>query len=122
MSNKRLKKKMGRRRNGEGSVVSRSDGRFQASQMINGNRIYFYSWDETECYKWLDEIKVRRMQGMPVTSGDVELFIFVQSYIQRYAMPYVRTSTLKNYLGYIKVKIDTDGYGWDFIDPLLVLY
>ena len=61
MSNKRLKKKMGRRRNGEGSVVSRSDGRFQASQMINGKRIYFYSWDETECYKWLDEIKVRRM-------------------------------------------------------------
>lgn len=61
MSNKRLKKKMGRRRNGEGSVVSRSDGRFQASQMINGKRIYFYSWDETECYKWLDEIKVRRI-------------------------------------------------------------
>ena len=23
---------------------------------------------------------------------------------------------------YIKVKVDTDGYGWDFIDPRLVLY
>lgn len=111
MANKKLKKVIKRRRNGEGSVVSRSDGRFQASQMINGKRIYFYSRNEAECYHWLDEMKVRRMQGMPVTSGDIELSLFVQSYIQRYAKPYVRTSTLKNYLGYSDNYIACSGLG-----------
>lgn len=38
MANKRLKEKMKRRRNGEGSVSERSDGLFQASFNINGLR------------------------------------------------------------------------------------
>ena len=78
MANKKLKKVIKRRRNGEGSVVSRSDGRFQASQMINGKRIYFYSRNEAEGYHWLDEMKGRRMQSMPVTSGFIELSWVVQ--------------------------------------------
>lgn len=89
-----------RRRNGDGSVVKRKDGRFQASRMFHGKRLYFYSWDEAECYRWLDELKVKEMQGMPITNGDVTLEEFARCYIERYCKPYVRPATLKNYQGY----------------------
>lgn len=98
---KKSRKKAGRRRNHEGSVVKRKDGRFQASKMINGKRVYFYSWDEAECYRWLDELKFKELQGMPVTNDNVTLNELVQSYIKRYAKPYVRPATLKNYQGYV---------------------
>ena len=89
-----------RRRNGEGSVIKRKDGRYQASRMFHGKRLYFYSWDEAECYRWLDELKVKEMQGMPITNGDVTLEEFARCYIERYCKPYVRPATLKNYQGY----------------------
>lgn len=94
------KKQMKRRRNGDGSVVQRKDGRFQASRMFHGERHYFYSWDEAECYRWLDELKVKEMQGMPITDGNVTLEEFTRSYIERYCKPYVKPATLKNYYGY----------------------
>ena len=89
-----------RRRNGEGSVVQRKDGRFQASRMFHGKRLYFYSWDKADCYHWLDELKVKEMQGMPITDGDVTLEEFARCYIERYCKPYVKPATLKNYYGY----------------------
>ena len=94
------KKRLKRRRNGEGSVSERNDGRFQASKMVNGKRIYFYSYDEGECYRWLDELKLKETQGLPITNGNVTLNEFAQSYIERYAKPYIRPATLKNYQGY----------------------
>lgn len=89
-----------RRRNGEGSVVQRKEGRFQASRMFHGKRIYFYSWDEAECYHWLDELKVKEMQGMPITDSNATLEEYTCNYIERYCKPYVRPATLKNYQGY----------------------
>ncbi len=94
------KKRTKRRRNGEGSVTKRPDGRYQASRMFHGKRIYFYSWDEAECYHWLDELKVKEIQGMPITGGDVTLEEYALSYIQRYCKPYVKPATVKNYQGY----------------------
>lgn len=40
MANRRLKAKMKRRRNGEGSISERKDGYFQASLMLHGERGY----------------------------------------------------------------------------------
>ena len=100
MKSKRMKKIIGRRRNGEGSVTKRPDGRYQASRMFHGKRIYFYSWDEAESYRWLDELKAKEIQGMPITGGNVTLEEYTLSYIQRYADPYVKAATLKNYQGY----------------------
>lgn len=100
MVHKRSKKKLGRRRNGEGSVSMRKDGRFQASKMVNGKRFYFYSYDKEECYRWLNECKMKEYQGIPITNDNVTLNELVHSYIDRYAKPYVRPATLKNYKGY----------------------
>ncbi len=111
MAHKRLKKKSGRRRNGEGSVNKRKDGRFQASKMINGKRIYFYSFDQAECYRWLDELKLKELQGLPITSGKFTLNEIVHSYIDRYAKPYVRPATLKNYQGYARNYITVSRIG-----------
>lgn len=64
--------------------------------------MYFYSRDKAECYRWLDELKLKEYQGIPITSGDVTLNELTQSYIERYAKPFVGHSTLKNYQGYIE--------------------
>lgn len=57
MANKRLKEKMKRRRNGEGSVSERSDGYFQASLMKNGKRKFEYALTEKAAYDKLDVMR-----------------------------------------------------------------
>ena len=68
--------------------------------MFHGKRLYFYSWDEAECYHWLDELKAKEIQGVPITGGNVTLKEYALSYIDRYCKPYVKPATLKNYYGY----------------------
>ncbi len=79
--------------------------------MINGKRVYFYSWDEAECYRWLDELKFKELQGLPITSCNVTLNELVHSYIVRYAKLYVRPATLKNYQGYVENYISVSCIG-----------
>lgn len=100
MANKRLKKKFGRRRNGEGSVSERKDGMFQASIMVNGKRKFEYAPTENEAYEKLETMRDKARRGISLTGGDVTLNELVGCYIDRYAKPYVRPSTLKNYQGY----------------------
>lgn len=100
MANKRLKEKMKRRRNGEGSVSERKDGYFQASLMARRERGYVYELTEKAAYDKLDEMRDKARHGMSLTSGNVKLNELTHSFIERYAKPYVRPSTLKNYLGY----------------------
>lgn len=100
MANKRLKEKMKRRRNGEGSVSERSDGYFQASLMVHRERGFKYASTEKDAYELLEEMRDKARHGISLTSGDVTLNELVDSFIERYAKPYVRPTTLKNYLGY----------------------
>ena len=100
MANKRLKEKMKRRRNGEGSVSKRSDGYFQASLMKNGKRKFEYALTEKAAYDKLETMRDKTKHGISLTSGNVTLNELVNSFIERYAKPNVRPSTLKNYLGY----------------------
>ena len=100
MANKRLKEKMKRRRNGEGSVSERSDGYFQASLMKNGKRKFEYALTEKAAYDKLDVMRDKARRGVSLTEGDVSFDELEGSYIERYAKPYVRPSTLKNYQGY----------------------
>ena len=100
MAKKRLKEKMKRRRNGEGSVSERKDGYFQASLMVRGERGYEYASTEKAAYEKLEEMRDKARHGISLTSGNVTLNELVNSFIERYAKPYVRPSTLKNYLGY----------------------
>lgn len=44
---------------------------------------------------------MKEYQGISITNGTVTLSEYAQSYIERYAKPFVRHSTLKNYQGYV---------------------
>lgn len=111
MANKRLKKKFGRRRNGEGSVSERKDGMFQASIMVNGKRKFEYAPTENEAYEKLEAMRDKARRGVSLTEGDVTLNEQGDSYIERYAKPYVRPSTLKNYKGYAENYIKNSRIG-----------
>lgn len=100
MANKRLKEKMKRRRNGEGSVSERSDGYFQASLMVHRERGFKYASTEKAAYEKLEEMRDKARHGISLTSGDITLNELGECYIERYAKPYVRSTTLKNYNGY----------------------
>ena len=111
MANGRLKAKMKRRRNGEGSVSERSDGYFQASIMVNGKRKFEYAPTENEAYEKLEAMRDKARRGVSLTEGDVTLNELGDSYIERYAKPYVRPSTLKNYKGYAENYIKNSPIG-----------
>lgn len=111
MANKRLKEKMKRRRNGEGSVLERKDGYFQASLMKNGKRKFEYALTEKAAYDKLEEMREKARRGISLTAGDVTLNQLADCYIERYAKPYVRPSTLKNYLGYTENYIKNSRIG-----------
>ena len=91
---------MKRRRNGEGSVSGRKDGYFQASLMARGERGYEYALTEKAAYDKLEGMRDKTKHSISLTSGNVTLNELVNSFIERYAKPYVRPTTLKNYLGY----------------------
>ena len=105
MANKRLKKKFGRRRNGEGSVSMRKDGIYQASLMVSGKRIYEYSDNEGEAWDRLENMREKARSGVSLTDGDISVVEGTKSYIKRYEAPFVRPSTLKNYQGYLEKHI-----------------
>lgn len=100
MAKKCPKGKMKRRRNGEGSVSERKDGIFQASLMSRGKRKFEYAATMNEAYDKLEAMREKARRGISLTGGDVTLNELVGCYIDRYAKPYVRPSTLKNYQGY----------------------
>lgn len=111
MANKHLKEKMKRRRNGEGSVSERSDGYFQVSLMKNGKRKFEYALTEKAAYDKLEMMRDKARRGVSLTEGDVSFDELEGSYIERYAKPYVRPSTLKNYQGYHENYIENSRIG-----------
>ncbi len=111
MANKRLNKKLGRRRNGEGSVSERKDGTFQASLMVKGKRKFEYAPTLNEAYEKLETMRDNARHGISPSGGDVMLNELVDCYIERYAKPFVRPSTLKNYQGYLDNYISNSRLG-----------
>ena len=101
MATKKHNKKNGRRRNGEGSVSERKDGYFQASLMVNGQRKFEYAPTFNEAYEKLETMRDKARRGISLTGGDDTLNELVDCYIEHYAKPFVRHSTLKNYQGYL---------------------
>lgn len=111
MANKRLKEKMKRRRNGEGSVSERKDGYFQASLMVHRERGFEYALTEKAAWEKLEEMRDKARHGISLTSGNEMFNELVVCYLERYAKPYVRPSTLKNYLGYAENYIKNSRIG-----------
>ena len=100
MANKLLKEKTKRRRNGEGSVSERKDGYFQASLMVHRERGFEYALTEKAAYEKLEEMRDKARHGISLKSGNEMFNELVVCYLERYAKPYVRSTTLKNYNGY----------------------
>ena len=89
-----------RRGNHEGSIVKRSDGRFQASIMFEGKRVYYYNSKRTACTDWLTDMRTKIRRGIPVSDSTVTLGAWIEHYIETYCVGFVRPSTLANYRGY----------------------
>ena len=92
--------KRGRRGNGEGSIVARSDGRFQGSLMSAGVRKYVYGETRKDCQIKLDELREKVRRGQPL-DGDLTVLELAEHYFEVHAKGFVRSSTLANYRGYI---------------------
>lgn len=98
-------RKRSRRGNHEGSIIKRTDGRYQASIMVDGKRKYYYSYKKSDCVNWLTEIRARLMQGRPITDAETILIVWLQHYMNAYCKGYVRPSTLANYICYTEKHI-----------------
>jgi len=96
---------MCKRGNHEGSIAKRSDGRFQASLMVDGRRKYYYAKKRGDCVTWLTDMRTKLRQGMPVTDNGITVLEWCRHYIDQYCKGYVRPATLYNYLGYTEKHI-----------------
>ena len=92
---------MCKRGNHEGSIAKRSDGRFQASLMVDGRRKYYYAKKRGDCVTWLTDMRTKLRQGMPVTDNGITVLEWCRHYIDQYCKGYVRPATLYNYMGYV---------------------
>lgn len=72
---------------------------------------------DTEVYLYNVNLKSGLSEGDTIKVGDY----FANSTGNKNCDGSISDNNTSHYV-HIKVKIDTDGYGWDFIDPLLVLY
>ena len=79
--------------------------------MVNGKRKFEYAPTENEAYEKLEAMRDKARRGVSLTEGDVTLNEQGDSYIERYAKPYVRPSTLKNYKGYAENYIKNSRIG-----------
>lgn len=86
-----------RRGNGEGSLVQRSDGRWQASIIIDGKRTYFYGTTRKEAQQKLDRAKQQAANGMHMASDQITVGGFLEFWLREVVAPHVRPATLKLY-------------------------
>lgn len=86
-----------RRGNGEGSIVQRSDGRWQASINVDGKRVYFYGKSRKEAQQKLDRARHQSANGINVASDQMTIETFLEFWLREVAAPNVRPSTLKVY-------------------------
>lgn len=86
-----------RRGNGEGSIIQRGDGRWQASFTVDGKRQYYYGTTRKEAQQKLDRAKHQSANGMNIASDQMTLGTFLEFWLREVAAPNVRPSTLKVY-------------------------
>ena len=94
-----------KRGNGEGSILKRKDGRWQAAfsaQLPTGEhkRIYHYGNTRKECADWLTEMQHKASMGKPVTAADIPLIEWLEEWFRKYCIN-IRDSTRMNYTTYL---------------------
>jgi hypothetical protein len=99
---------MSKRANGEGTIVKRSDGRWRAALMINGETSYFYGRTQREVKEKLEKAKEDCRKGMPVKLSKLTFGEWLNTWVEQYAKPNVSPTTYDSYKYHIKDHIIPD--------------
>ncbi len=90
--------KRGRRRNGEGTVYQRKDGRWVAEIRLDGIRQpALYAKTEHEAFERLYALQARHRAGEALVSSSITVEKYLQQWLRDTAGPRVRASSLVSY-------------------------
>src|SRR5215469_7658842 len=82
------------RKNGEGTLFKRKDGRWQASFVPeNGKRLYFYGKTQKEALEKLRQAQQEEKRGLLVTGPKQRLGDYLAYWLEEVYKPTVRVST-----------------------------
>lgn len=100
-----------RRANGEGTITKRKDGRWLAALKVgmsdNGKPKYKYMYADTqkEAIQKLDELKLSLNMGIKVTSGDITVSQWLQTWMETYKKS-LKPATKTSYYNNIRLHIN----------------
>lgn len=104
-------KRSGRkRRNGEGHIRQRKDGRYEAQVFVTtgeGTRkrvsVYGKTWDE--CHDELTRLKDQERQGLPAITTTMTVAEYMRYWLHEVAEPSIRRTTFTTYEGAVRLHI-----------------
>lgn len=94
-----------RRAKGEGSIYQRSDGRFVAEAIFNGEKVFFYGKSKTEVKDKLDEAKDQARDGIYVKATKTTFEEWLNYWLNEIVKPEVKPGTYDYYEYLIRVHI-----------------
>jgi integrase len=89
---------MGKRANGEGTIVRRQDGRWVAAIVVGGRRKFFYGRTRDAVHRKLTSAVKARQDGLPLPTGRETLRTYISIWLAG-TEGSVRSSTLEKYRG-----------------------
>ncbi len=105
-------KKKGTRRAGQGTIVKRSDGRWQAAITVgydeetgNPKRVTVYGKTQDEAAKKLQEVMVRKHLNQPLTTNRQKLGEFLDHWLETTIQPKSAPSTYRYYEQMVRLYI-----------------
>lgn len=105
MAEKKIKKKAGKRLNGEGTIIQRQDGRWMSAATIDGQRVYFYGKDPQEAKEKRDEALEQARKGIYIKPTKQTFGEWLDLWLKEYAKPAIRPTTYDSYESLIRAHI-----------------
>jgi integrase len=95
MAEKKVKKKAGKRLNGEGTIIQRKDGRWMSAASINGERVYFYGKDPQEAKGKRDDALEQARNGIYIKPTKQTFGEWLTFWLDEIIKPQVNSDDLK---------------------------
>ena len=97
---------MSKKGNGEGTIVKRKDGKWQAAIWVTypsgeRKRKYFYAKTRKECADWLTTMRNSIMLGRVTLDSNTRLIDWLHQWLKAYCIN-IRDSTRMNYMTYLE--------------------
>jgi len=92
-------KAMGKRANGEGSIIQRKDGRWMATLTLDGKRRYFYGNTQKEALEKRRASQREHAQGILATGPTQTLNVYLKHWLEDVHKPTVSLRTYLTYCG-----------------------